>query len=208
MLHNNFSNLYKATIISLFTAIIITGFSIILGKENLFLILNHDYGKLGDWLFNYATYLGDGVVWGILVILGFLKNKKWLIPIVLSIIISTIIVHVIKGHVIIPNYRPIEVFNSMLRQVHTIQGVEVHFGGSFPSGHSTQAFTMYLLLCVLIKRNWIIWVGYFLALIVGYSRVYQAQHFPIDVAGGIFVAIVTVYVSLWVSKKISLSFLD
>jgi membrane-associated phospholipid phosphatase len=39
-------------------------------------------------------------------------------------------------------------------------------------------------------------------MLVGYSRVYQAQHFPLDVAGGILVAIITVWISLWIQLKI------
>jgi membrane-associated phospholipid phosphatase len=85
--------------------------------------------------------------------------------------------------------------------VHTIAGVEMHYGGSFPSGHTTQAFTMYFLLCILVEKKYIVYLGLLLSLIVGYSRVYQAQHFPIDVAGGIGVAIFTAFVSIWVQNK-------
>ena len=55
------------------------------------------------------------------------------------------------------------------------------------------------------NKKWIVWVGIFMALLVGYSRIYQAQHFPIDITGGIVVAMFTVWVSLkfqiWLEKK-------
>ena len=201
MLLNNYSSLYKATIISVFTAIIIAGFSFIIGKENLLLLLNKNLGKFGDFFFNYATYIGDGIVWALFGIYFLIFERKRLPLILLTILISTIFVHTIKGHLIVPNFRPIEVFASMLNQVHTINGVEVHYGGSFPSGHTTQAFSMYLLCCLFSSKKWMIPVGYFLAILVGYSRVYQAQHFPIDVAGGIIVAIISVLISLQIVKK-------
>ncbi len=195
-------NFYKATIISLFTAIIIAGFSIILGKENLFLMLNADLGKFGDFFFTYATYLGDGIVWVIFVLFFLWKDRKQLLIIVLSIIISTIIVHFIKGSIFINQPRPLEALPALKNIIHTIPNITIHLVGSFPSGHTTQVFTMYLLLCLIYNKNWILRVGYILALIVGYSRAYQAQHFPIDIAGGIIAAIITVYSSIFISNKI------
>jgi membrane-associated phospholipid phosphatase len=202
-LYTNY-NLYKATIISLFTAIMITGFSIIYGKENLFLLLNTDFGKFGDFFFEYATYLGDGMVWVFLVLFFLWKDKKQLLLIALSIIISTIIVHFVKGSIFINQPRPLEALPALKNVIHTIPNVTIHLVGSFPSGHTTQAFTMYLLLCFIYNKKWMVWIGLFFALLVGYSRVYQAQHFPIDVAGGIVVAIITVHLSIYIVKKIHL----
>ena len=208
MQFNTNTNFYKATIISLFTAIIVTGFSIILGRENLFLMLNIDLGNFGDFFFNYATFLGDGVALVMFILFFLWKDKKQLLLIALSILISTIIVHFVKGSIFVNQPRPLEALPQLKNIIHTIPNITIHLVGSFPSGHTTQAFTMYLLLCLIFKKNWLVWVGLFFALIVGYSRIYQAQHFPIDVAGGIIVAIITVWVSLRLSmvfeKKLKL----
>ncbi|WP_457818991.1 hypothetical protein, partial [Staphylococcus aureus] len=37
--------------------------SIVVGKNELFLILNGNLGSIGDFIFKYATYLGDGIIW-------------------------------------------------------------------------------------------------------------------------------------------------
>ncbi len=197
-----YSNYYKATIISLFTAIIITGLSIMYGKNNLFLLLNTDLGSIGDIFFKYATYIGDGVVWALFGIVIFFKQRKKLPLAIMAVMISTIIAHYIKGHLLPINYRPVEALQNVKNLIHTIAGVEINYGGSFPSGHTTQAFTMYFLLCLLVHKKWMIPVGFLAAMLVGYSRVYQAQHFPIDIAGGIFVAMFTVAISLWLQLKI------
>jgi membrane-associated phospholipid phosphatase len=201
---NNLS-FYKANIISFFAALIITGFSIMIGKNNFFLLLNTNLGSTGDIIFKYATYIGDGVVWAVFAICILIFNKKKLPLTLAAIIISTLIAHYIKGHLIPANSRPISAMPQFLNFIHTISGVEISYGGSFPSGHTTQAFSMYLLFCILINKQWIVWVGFFLALLVGYSRVYQAQHFPIDIAGGIMVGLVSAWLSLllqqWVEKK-------
>lgn len=208
MTNYSYKNFFKANIISFFTAIIIIGMSIMYGKNNLFLLLNTDLGNFGDIIFKYATYLGDGAVWALLVIFILWKKKTQLPLMLFAIIISTLIAHYIKGHLLPINYRPYEALPNVRNLIHTIPGVEIHYGGSFPSGHSTQAFTMYFLLCLLIQKKWIVPVGFLGAMLVGYSRVYQAQHFPLDVAGGILVAMFTVWVSLWLQLKIEKKWFD
>jgi len=36
---------------------------------------------------------------------------------------------------------------------------------------------------------------------VGYSRIYLAQHFPLDVGAGMFVAIVTILLAILIQRK-------
>jgi hypothetical protein len=45
-------------------------------------------------------------------------------------------------------------------------------------------------------------LGALFAIGCGYSRIYLAQHFPLDVAGGMIVAIITVLTSLYLRNKI------
>lgn len=84
----NYSQFYKANLICFFTAIIITGFSVMVGKNELFFLLNNDMGIAGDTFFKYATYLGDGVVWALfaIAVLIFNRRKLPLILIALSLI--------------------------------------------------------------------------------------------------------------------------
>jgi len=202
MQENNYLTFFKASIVSFFTAMAIAGFSIMIGKNNLFLLLNTDLGNIGDTFFKYATYIGDGVVWAIFAIYILIFNRRKLPITLAAIVVSTLIAHYIKGHLITNNPRPMTALFLHKDLIHTIAGVQLSDAGSFPSGHTTQAFTMYFFFCILLKKEWIIWVGFFLALLVGYSRVYQAQHFPIDVAGGIIVGII----SAWIALQIQIFF--
>jgi membrane-associated phospholipid phosphatase len=72
---------------------------------------------------------------------------------------------------------------------------------SFPSGHTSTAFTLALLLASIVKKNF--WVYFFpvIAFFVGYSRVYLAQHFVTDVLAGIFVGVVSSYLSLLIHEQ-------
>ena len=201
MYNNSLQTFYKASIISFFSAIIIGGFSFMYGKENLFLLLNTDLGATGDFIFKYATYFADGVVWIPFVVLVFIKKRKELLATISSIIISTVIAQGIKRYVLPVEPRPIVAIKD-ITQIHTIPNVFVHEVGSFPSGHTTQIFTMFLLLCICYNSNKILWFGFITSLLVAYSRVYQAQHFPIDVAGGIIAALISVWVSYFIQKEI------
>src|SRR5690606_11925214 len=75
--------------------------------------------------------------------------------------------------------------------LHMIPGYAVHWHNAFPSGHTTTAFSLALvLLYVLIRlgRTEQIWQYclFATALLVGYSRIYLAQHFFGDVLAGAF----------------------
>jgi membrane-associated phospholipid phosphatase len=56
---------------------------------------------------------------------------------------------------------------------------------SFPSGHTNTAFSAAMLMVLCFSKRF--WPAFFIAGLVGYSRVYMGVHFPIDVfAGALF----------------------
>jgi membrane-associated phospholipid phosphatase len=58
---------------------------------------------------------------------------------------------------------------------------------SFPSGHTIAAFTLYTLLALMVPKSRDFWGLLFaiMAVLVGISRVFLAQHFVADVLGGV-----------------------
>ena len=202
----HYRHFFIGTILSIFIASILLFFSFSIGKNDFFLFLNNDLGKTADYFFAAWTYTGDGLIWlAVLVILVWLKRIDTLPLTIAAFIWSTIFTQVCK-YIIVPNEpRPIKAIAD-ISQIHVVPGVELHLISSFPSGHTTTAFTLYLLFCLILPKQWWIALGLLYALLVGYSRIYLAQHFPLDVAAGMITAIASVALSIpiqtwWLKKQ-------
>jgi len=184
---------------SLVLAIALFYLSYDLGKEDFFLLLNKDEGSFADKFFYIFTFGGDASIWipVLFIVIFLLKRKDAIVLLIAAFALSTIFVQGIKN--IIPEDRPIKAIGNPAI-IHTLQDVDVHTINSFPSGHSTTAFCIYFIFCLLSKKRWWIIVGFIYAVTVGYSRIYLAQHFPFDVAGGIVTAIIAVWLSVFIQQ--------
>ncbi len=187
--------------LSISTGIMLILFSFLGGKEELFLLFNQNLGSTADFFFQYFTHAGDGIFW-VPLALYFIFYKRKGLPLILSaIIFSTLLVQTGKK-IIYPNEaRPTAAIESSIQNpIHTVKGVTVHSNNSFPSGHTTTAFSLFLLGCLLLPYRYFWLIGFTAALLAGYSRVYLAQHFPLDVGAGMICAVITVYLSLQIQN--------
>ncbi|MCA6440810.1 MAG: phosphatase PAP2 family protein [Sediminibacterium sp.] len=195
------SKFFLAVAITTVLGITLILLSIVVGKNELFLILNGNLGSIGDFIFKYATYLGDGIIWipvGIWVLIY--HRQKWVLLFSL-IIISTAFVNMGKFVLMPEEPRPYAAIENK-QAIHTVSGVDIHTIYSFPSGHTTTAFSVYLLLLVLTDSAVLLVVGLILAAMAGYSRIYLAQHFPLDVGAGMITAVIAVLISKYLEEKL------
>lgn len=181
-------------------AFVLLGASAIWGKIPVFLLLNHDFGSIADNFLLICTYLAEGWAWiPYLIIVGwFFKKDKGII--IYCFAISTLLTQIPKQIFFPTITRPIA-SGIDPNQIHTVKGVVMHQLNSFPSGHTATAFTIFLLTVYLFKNNKLVLIGLFYAMLCGYSRIYLGQHFPMDVGGGIIVAIITVEISKRLRKN-------
>lgn len=193
----NKRNFIIAAALSLVFSVTVLVASFILGKQEFFLLANTDLGTFADYFFALFTYGGDSVMWiaALLIVLLGLKRKDTVPMLLCSFVIVTVFTQICK-YVIVPDEpRPTKAIADTAL-IHTVPGVELHTVSSFPSGHTATAFCFYLLFCLLLNKRWWIITGLLYALLVGYSRVYLAQHFPLDAGAGIIVAMVSVFGAL------------
>lgn len=169
-------------------------------RESVFLWLNGDLGNMGDFSFVSFSLLAEGWMWIPYFILLFGWFKKDHLFILLNFLISTLLTQLPKNLFWDQLSRPMA-SGIPHDQIHTVKGVTLNMWNSFPSGHTATAFTIYLVTVFFFPKKEIVILGAFYAIACGYSRVYLAQHFPLDVAGGIVVALITVSISIYIRKK-------
>jgi membrane-associated phospholipid phosphatase len=141
-----------------------------------------------DFFFQYFTYLGDGMICIILIIV-FMKNKAFRFNFAISSLLILIVSSVLKMIIFKDSMRPITFFENNLSQIHTIPSVLIFSKYSFPSGHTMVAFGMASLLSTFFKDKIFGFIFFVLALLVGFSRIYLFQHFLIDVIFGAIIGL-------------------
>ncbi len=187
-------------VISLISGIILIITSFALTKIEFFLLLNTDLGLAADHFFSYATHLGDGTVWIPVALLVFFFRRDKFLLVFCTVAIGTLIVQSLKNFIIPAQLRPGSAIAD-ISSFHHVEWVPLLTNFTFPSGHTTTAFSIFLLGCLFIPKKWIIPVGFLYGLIVGYSRIYLAEHFPLDIGGGMLTAVVSVWISLLIQQK-------
>jgi len=196
LLSPNYRHYRNAMLFSIVLTLVVAVFLLLQGKEGSFLVINKHNHPAFDHVFEYWTYLGDGIIWVPLFIYAIFFKREFLIPVLASLLICTIITQFLKRVVFADELRPILALGK--EKIRVIEGLKIHTRNSFPSGHTSTAFTLALLMAFLVRGNF--WVFFFplVAFFVGYSRVYLAQHFVTDVFAGMIIGIISSYLSLMV----------
>ncbi|NLR62064.1 phosphatase PAP2 family protein [Chitinophaga polysaccharea] len=153
-------------------------------QRELFLGINGEHSDWADVLVTGLTYLGDGIMFGILLFLMLVTQRFRLFFIGLAVLLLvTLIVQVAKHYFNAP--RPISYFgDETATLVHTVKWVSVHSSCSFPSGHSAAAFGMFSFLALIWNNKKAGLLFFIMGICAAYSRIYLAQHFFADVYAG------------------------
>ncbi len=127
-------------------------------------------------------------------LLFFKRTRRLGFSIIFAVIIGTLITNVIV--------KPITV---RVRPYNTLQAIQDYFGWytnagmlsesdySFPSGHTTAAMEMAVVLCICHARDGkkkVAWIFPLVALLVGCSRIYLMVHYATDVIAGVIIGLI------------------
>jgi membrane-associated phospholipid phosphatase len=158
-------------------------------KENGFYLLNPYHNNFFTYFFIWFTYLGDGFFCVAIAILLFVFKQRFLgLMVFASYAISGIIAQVLKYFIL--EARPAVYLQKSAYQ-YFIDDVTLHNYHSFPSGHSTTAFAMAAILSFSVKNKNYSILFLISAILVGYSRIYLAQHFLDDVLAGAMIGVLS-----------------
>ena len=172
-------------------------------KDVLLLAVNSHYSPSSDLFFKFYTHMGDGRTCILMVVLLLLFVSKYKgIVLLLAYALSSIPTQLVKLYLFQPSYRPRAHFWLDSDRLHFVDGVEILVSNSFPSGHTTTAFAMFLVLSHFAKNKVLSFVFFCLAFLVGYSRMYLAQHFFADTFAGSIIAVVMTMVSIYLAENV------
>ena len=195
---NNFGIAFFITILmAIATGILILS----LGKNGSFQLINGNHSEAADRFFKYFTHYGDGIMWVPLGLFCFFYRRKYFIAVIAGVLISTILAQFLKRVIYPDELRPITYLSENF-PVHIVEGVKMKRVHSFPSGHTTTAFTMALIMAHMFNNKAVSFILPFLALLAGYSRVYLGQHYLTDILAGMCIGILSAVLSLLIFREI------
>jgi membrane-associated phospholipid phosphatase len=159
-------------------------------KSETHLEFNRFHNSFFDIFFSYLTYLGDGFSALIAIVILLVVKWRFALLVAFSNILSATITQTLKHTLFSDVVRPKKFFEG-IHDIYLVPGVDNHLYNSFPSGHSTCAFALYFSIGMIVENKWLKLFCFFLALVVGYSRIYLSQHFFQDVYAGSLIGVVS-----------------
>lgn len=170
------------------------------GKAAAFIALNsyHPF-YLNVFFINY-TFIGDGLFALCLIALYFFyfKKKQQGFALLYSFLISGLAAQLLKNLVNSP--RP-KLYFEAGTYLNFIEGVTLSGHSGFPSGHTATAFAIATVLVLMMtNKAWQI-IILLAAVLVGYSRIYLAQHFLLDVIVGALLGSVSGILAFYMAQN-------
>ncbi|MES2268199.1 MAG: phosphatase PAP2 family protein [Bacteroidota bacterium] len=164
-------------------------------RTEIFFAVNSVHSNFADYVEPYITHIGDGYTIIALSVIIALFNYRSSFLLLTSYALTALTAQILKYFFDMP--RPRIYFEDKLDKIHFVKGLYILAVHSFPSGHTVTAFSAGVVITYLAKNK--LWglLLFFVAVMVGYSRMYLAQHFFEDVTVG---SAVGVFITLgWLS---------
>jgi membrane-associated phospholipid phosphatase len=176
-------------------------------KPELHLLLNAHHTRLQDIFFKYYSMMAEGPLYALALIPLFLKAARLTVFFALSEALGGGLLQILKHTICMP--RPASVFDNLPDMtLPLVEGISLHHGNSFPSGHASTFFVFFTCcalllvyyrphkpirnkrrLCLLVEAGLLMCLA--MAALGAYSRVYLSQHFLSDICMGSVIGFAT-----------------
>lgn len=134
-----------------------------------------------------------------LMFLIFKKSRRIGVEILVSLLIGTIIVNILKFIVVRP--RPFIDTNSAYYTFYTFAGSLKQGGYSFPSGHTCAAASFGVMLFIKLNKKYS-FIFLLIPLLFGFTRIYFNVHYFSDVVVGCIIGILSTILTIYLSKYV------
>jgi membrane-associated phospholipid phosphatase len=174
-------------------------FLILSEKGNEVLMINSLSNPMLDRFFLIITNIGVGGFAVIVALLLMLFNFKWSFLTLLSIAWTGLFTFIFKRIFFVSEPRPLHYFYyaDFPRFIHEAPLI---YYNSFPSGHTMTTFALCFIICWLSGNAKAGVVLFFMAFVVGLSRIYLLQHFGADVLAGSALGILAASASIFIFR--------
>ncbi len=138
-----------------------------------------------DTFFKYFTHLGDGLIAPVIVAIVLLLNARKGFMVLFAWAVSGLITSLVKMYMS-ATFRPHFVFGYFVKEIklHYIEGVEMLSRNSFPSGHATSAFAIFMSIALVTDNKLMKFTFFTIAMLAAFSRTYLSQHWLVDITIG------------------------
>jgi membrane-associated phospholipid phosphatase len=155
---------------------------LLIGEKEGQLWINSFTNAFFDRVFIVITSFAEvNIVLPIFVLILWFSYSKFLF-LLSSFVTSGLITQLGKRHIFDEMYRPYLIFENEPYRWPAVEEIPLYM--SFPSGHTTTAFAVFLGLSLVMNNKWLKLTFALTACIVGFSRVYLGMHFTRDICAG------------------------
>lgn len=176
------SNLFVLSVFGIYLCLV--------SRTDGFIKMNSFHTEFLNYFFSSATFIGDGLftICISLLLVFFKKQRKLALILLIAYLSSGLFAQLFKA--LLPAPRP-----SLYFKLHNYNFYLETFATSrsgftsFPSGHSSSAFALITVLAIFCKRKPLSIILITIGMVAGYSRIYLAHHFLIDVFVGAIIGI-------------------
>ncbi len=174
--------------------LVVGGLLLNFSKVQLIRWVNEHNALWADELFRYATYLGDGLFFGLVLVVLLIRSRAVGLAGLGVFLLSSGLSILLKQVIFVGELRPSKYFEHGHWAYHAVKNVALAGYNSFPSGHTISAFALFGFLALVDGHKNRGWLYAGLGILVAYSRVYLFQHFVVDVFAGSLIGTVSAVV--------------